>query len=295
MMSNIHQVRGVRDVSHVTIQGGPGAQGGSGNETGGAGGAGGSPVVNIIKGSNEDLFKWLGNPPDTQDRQYQLQGLRHEDTGTWLLQDNQLISWKNTPGILWIRGISGTGKSVLSSTIIRDLVDTGNTVAYFFFDFRIPDRQSLDIMLRSIVWQLSGKSDTPYDSLSNLHKGLGKGTIQPQRKDLHKVLDDLIVELEQICIVLDGLDECHRDDWAGLVEFVNRRHGSSIKCHVLFTSQPHQEFQTGFHGIPLIQLHGSILDEDIRSLVYSKILTMSKDSEHARTFTEKIVKQSDGM
>ncbi|KAF8162040.1 hypothetical protein K438DRAFT_303117 [Mycena galopus ATCC 62051] len=61
----------------------------------------------------EDLGRWLGSPPDTKDRQHELKSLHHQATGGWLLRDGRFVSWKATPGALWIKGISGTGKSVL--------------------------------------------------------------------------------------------------------------------------------------------------------------------------------------
>jgi hypothetical protein len=58
----------------------------------------------------EVLEKWLGFPPDTQDRQHELRKLHHEATGCWLLDDGQFVDWEVTPSSLWIKGIC---KSIL--------------------------------------------------------------------------------------------------------------------------------------------------------------------------------------
>jgi hypothetical protein len=41
----------------------------------------------------EVLYKWLESPPDTKDRQHELQKLHHETTGRWLLDYVQFVDW----------------------------------------------------------------------------------------------------------------------------------------------------------------------------------------------------------
>ncbi|KAF7358496.1 Pfs domain-containing protein [Mycena venus] len=150
----------------TNIYGGTGGVGGVGGILGGAAGAGEGPTMNFgrvqnltnnIRGSlvvhsdrlEEILGKWLEFPPDTKDRQYHLRSLHHKDTGSWLLHDDRFIKWKAMPGSLWIKGISGTGKSVLRcSTVIEEITVTcpeQSAVAYFYFDFS-NNRQHMDIM-----------------------------------------------------------------------------------------------------------------------------------------------------
>ncbi|KAJ7232810.1 hypothetical protein C8J57DRAFT_1383165, partial [Mycena rebaudengoi] len=94
--------------------------------TGGAGGAGEGASVNFSgvqnltnnivnqgQGLKEVLCNWLEFPADTKDRQHELRKIHHEATGHWLLDDFRFVEWKATPSSLWIKGISGTGKSVL--------------------------------------------------------------------------------------------------------------------------------------------------------------------------------------
>ncbi|KAF8197164.1 hypothetical protein K438DRAFT_729475 [Mycena galopus ATCC 62051] len=130
---------------NYNISGGHGGTGGTGHGNGGKGGSGGTgegptvifdhstnkmyvvgvslvpfpcsflnnSSVNLGQGLKEILEKWLEFPPDTRGRQYELQSLHHEATGRWLLRDARFVGWKDKPGCLWIKGISGTGKSVL--------------------------------------------------------------------------------------------------------------------------------------------------------------------------------------
>ncbi|KAF7358495.1 P-loop containing nucleoside triphosphate hydrolase protein [Mycena venus] len=295
----------------VYIYGGKGGPGGTGGVNGGGGGTGEAPTVNIDNSINnimiqdhrlvEDLNKWLEFPPETKDRQYHLRSLHHKDTGRWLLQDDRFIKWKATPSSLWIKGISGTGKSVLSSTVIEEITKTcpeQSAVAFFYFDFR-NERQRMDIMLRSIIWQLSGRSTSPYSSLERLYKSLGNGTIHPQPADLQGVLEDLLLELDQTYIVIDGLDECHKIDWKPLVQFIHSLyHPTRNAPHILFTSQPVQDFQIAFKDVTFIELGSVVSAGDIRSFVGSEVSAVgnwASNDKDAKDVIEQIVQKSDGM
>ncbi|KAJ6607630.1 hypothetical protein B0H10DRAFT_545422 [Mycena sp. CBHHK59/15] len=258
-------------------------------------------IVNQGQGLKEVLYKWLESPPDTKDRQYELRKLHHQATGDWLLDDVNFVNWESTPSSLWIKGISGTGKSVLSSTVIENITvgcPDQTAVAFFYFDFR-NERQHMDLMLRSIVWQLSGQSPSPYKSLDRLYKTLGNGTIQPQRVHLQGILEDLLSELDRTYIIIDGLDECNKTDWKSLIGFIHSLcHPAKNAPHLLFTSQPLQEFQTAFKDATFIELGSWVSNDDIRSFVGSEVTRVGNwagDVNYAKNVTEQIVRKSNGM
>jgi hypothetical protein len=60
---------------------------------------------------------------------------------------------------LWLYGIPGCGKTILSSTIIEDVLyhyhDPTMAVIYFYFDFNDVEKQQYEKMLRSLITQLS--------------------------------------------------------------------------------------------------------------------------------------------
>jgi hypothetical protein len=99
--------------------------------------------------------------------------------------------------------------------VIREVIKTcpeRSAVAFFYFDFRNERQQRMDIMLRSIIWQLSKLSPSPYGALHRLYEKLGNGTIQPQSKDLQEVLKDLLSKFNRTYVFIDGLDECNKAD-----------------------------------------------------------------------------------
>ena len=66
---------------------------------------------------------------------------RQDATGLWFLESDQYTEWKtDAASFLWLYGIPGCGKTILSSTILQNVLqhcdsDPGKAVAYFFFDF----------------------------------------------------------------------------------------------------------------------------------------------------------------
>jgi hypothetical protein len=173
-----------------------------------------------------------------------------------------------------------------------------SVVAYFYFDFR-NERQHMDIMLHSIIWQLSGRSPSPYSSLQKLYETLANGTVHPQAVDLLRVLQDLFSELDRTYIVIDGLDECNQTDWKPLVQFLcSLCQPAKYALHLLFTSQPLEEFKKAFEGITFIELDSTVTTSDIRSFVGSEVSRVgnwASEDGYAKHVTEQIVQKSNGM
>jgi hypothetical protein len=188
-----------------------------------------------------------------------------------------------------------------SSTVIEALVvacPKQSAVAYFYFDFR-NERQHMTLMLRSIIWQLSGLSPSPYTALHRLYETLGNGTIQPQRVHLQGVLENLLSELDKTYIVIDGLDECNKTNWKHLIEFIHSlRHPTKNAPPLLFTSQPLEEFKNAFKDVAFIELGSWVSNDDIRSFIGSevpKVGNWASDDKYAKLVTEQIVQKSNGM
>ncbi|KAJ7112603.1 ankyrin repeat-containing domain protein [Mycena epipterygia] len=141
------------------------------------------------------------------EKQHATQNLHHEGTGNWFLNGGRFHEWKKNPGSLWIEGQSGAGKTVLSSTVIAQLFDNKaavgtSAVAYFYFDFRNKQNQLVEIMLRSIILQLSAQSPNKYMTLDQQYN-LSNGQTLPTYQNLLDILDKfrlaacLLIELSR--------------------------------------------------------------------------------------------------
>ncbi|KIK52936.1 hypothetical protein GYMLUDRAFT_49614 [Collybiopsis luxurians FD-317 M1] len=91
-------------------------------------------LVLIAKDEKEALQKWL-NAPDCATNFQAADDKRTKGTGQWMLKHPQYIKWKNNPSMLWIQGKAGSGKTILFTTIIRDLEqEAPENVWYHYFD-----------------------------------------------------------------------------------------------------------------------------------------------------------------
>jgi hypothetical protein len=74
-----------------------------------------------------------------------------------------------------LHGIPGCGKTILSSTRLENVFqycadDPGRVVSYFYFDFNDAEKHSPELMVRSLICQLSAMCQDTYMSLSKWQK-----------------------------------------------------------------------------------------------------------------------------
>ena len=104
--------------------------------------------------------------------------------------------------------------SSISSTIIENIQDECQTglaiLTFYYFDFRLVDKQDARSFLSSLLMQLSDQSDNFLQILSVLHSSHRHGSRQPSEDELQRCLKDML-ELPgqgELYIVMDALDEC---------------------------------------------------------------------------------------
>ncbi|KAJ6505872.1 ankyrin repeat-containing domain protein [Mycena vitilis] len=254
-----------------------------------------------------ELREWF-QAIDMKEKQHTTYALRHDDTGKWVLEDIRFAKWKEEPGCLWIRGNSGTGKSVLSSIAIGHLVhyqprQIANMqatlgIAYFYFDFRDEKKQLVINMLRSIIMQLSEQSPEPYSVLDEQFKACRGGSIFPPYDDLLVMLNTILGQFTGTYIVLDALDECSEHD--DLVQFISTLRGWGKPVHLLVASQPRAIFveSVAFDEASVVLLEPATTHADIFQFVNSKLKLDSRlkhVSKYAEDLTPKVVEKSNGM
>ncbi|KAH9015494.1 hypothetical protein EDB85DRAFT_2280300, partial [Lactarius pseudohatsudake] len=118
-------------------------------------------VVNQVSDLNrnelrKDLRKWIA-PPDPSVNYNTASSAHHEGTAAWCTKGSTLADWKASGSLLWIHGKPGSGKSILSSVIIRDIKwmsDAGSVfLAYFYFDFKDKAKQDIRALSSSLLVQ----------------------------------------------------------------------------------------------------------------------------------------------
>lgn len=136
-----------------------------------------------------------------------------EDTNNWINSDKTLLQWRDSQddlSLLWLNGGAATGKSVLASTIINNLVQDGYRCQYFFVRHGDRNKRSLGFLLRSLAFQIAQSVPGLAQQLNELKdEGIDFETAD-SKITWDRVFKSAIfkIVLEQpLYWIIDGLDE----------------------------------------------------------------------------------------
>ncbi|ELR05748.1 hypothetical protein GMDG_07590 [Pseudogymnoascus destructans 20631-21] len=256
-----------------------------------------------------EIRRWLSSPDPLINYRKAIE-LRQPDTGLWLLEGEVYSKWKrNASSFVWLYGIPGCGKTILSSTVTQDILlycanDPGKVVAYFYFDFTDADKQKPELMVRSLISQVSEQCIKMPSALEALYSSLDKGNRQPSLDALMIVLQQMLQEFPQSYLILDALDECA--DRSELMRILERMAGWQLdKMRVLVTSRKIRDIECSLEDIVdrecIICLQHQVVDKDIQTYVRQRLSEdkglkkWQKDAEIRREIETTLMEGSRGM
>lgn len=197
--------------------------------------------------------------------------------GTWFLKSTAFNEWRT--GIrrhLWLHGIPGSGKTVLSTAILDNVSHIHDHIALnFFFDFSDVNKQRTDAMFRSLTIQLYIQRQAPRKILDELFAPYDNGRKQAETVELSKCFHAMLQVSGKGHIVLDALDECVNTtellDW--VQGFVSNPHLHNFQLFA--TSRPGEELGQGIRRCSgeynCISFDQSFLIEDIGAYISSRL------------------------
>ncbi|KAK1641297.1 hypothetical protein BDP81DRAFT_131052 [Colletotrichum phormii] len=228
----------------------------------------------------QELIKWL-SPPDPSTNYNKASRQRHERTGQWFLESKEYSKWKKSPkSSLWLHGIPGCGKTILSSTVIKDLRNTesyAKSLLYFYFDFTDTNKQSLEKAIRSLITQLYSKSQDVHTHLDSLYSSCKYASRQPSIDLLISTFEAMAQQIGEVWIVLDALDECQKRTGLsneGLLDWIEGiLNLPQVNVHLLVTSRPEHDIKSALerHIDNQIPLQSELVTEDIRAYVHGTV------------------------
>lgn len=211
---------------------------------------------------------WL-SPSDYSTNANLARKRRHPGTGAWLINSLAFQEWKlGSRQHLWLYGLAGCGKTILSTTILDHLVqiDTHTTLA-FFFDFSDPRKQKLEDLLRSLAVQLYHTGNEAARRLNSLFTSHDDGRRQPDTNALSACVDTMVQIAGKVFVIIDALDECTTRE--ELLHWI--RGLASSNAQLLVTGRPEAEFQReiprSFDERNCVLLGKEAVNADIRSYV----------------------------
>lgn len=206
-----------------------------------------------------DRFKTASNSPEKYRSELRrISELRHKGTCQWIEEEDAYRGWiEGRTDILWISGQAGMGKSVLASSLVEDsfrradLEYSGpnDAVLFFFCLHDQPEKRDATAILKSLCYQLFRKLVPSSDALA-VEESLAQVVVEDILQHAENAFQgavslsyrfhELRAHLENVTIVVDGLDECRKDDIEillnSILRFVGCQNGKRLK--VLITSRP---------------------------------------------------------
>ncbi|KAL7903729.1 Pfs, NACHT and WD domain protein [Trichoderma velutinum] len=183
-------------------------------------------TYNRIARSLADLR--LTDPRIDKTRIQQTKGALFKDSYRWVLENETFKNWRNNDNnersqVLWIKGDSGKGKTMLLCGIIDELfpetklanptIDT--SLSYFFCQGTDSRMNNETAILRGLIYLLIVQQPSLLRDVEKEYNRAGDRLLVDANvwEDLSKIFDRIISHLksENVILIIDALDECAID------------------------------------------------------------------------------------
>ena len=197
------------------------------------------------------------DPPDYADDLARIQEPNRE-TCLWIEETENFIKWQNEPRpcVFHLSGKPGTGKSVLTKRIYGQIKSkqaiegskTCESLYYFCNNRKRGNGETATNILRALIHQLVSKERLPHlidavfescQVLQTQGKSLQKEAENWSFQRLSAIYNTAVESsgLEELCIIIDALDECKEDSVGELLTsmataLLNKATGTRVKLFV---------------------------------------------------------------
>jgi hypothetical protein len=252
-----------------------------------------------------NIRDWL-RAPDASINHKAACAKRCPNTDNWLILSETYTAWlTGRNSSLWLSGSPGSGKSVLFSTAIQNVLrhrrsDPRIGIGFFYFTFNDGSKRGESAMLRTFLLQLSSKLQDGYQDLAGLYKSYP--TVIPPARVLLECLRRLMRRFDHTYLMLDALDEIPRNVLRENVlnALGEMRHWGLEGVHLFVTSRNELDIRQLLNPLPSeeIVIGRNEIDKDIANYI-SFQLTEDQRLEswlpYREKIQEKLVKGAHGM
>jgi Ankyrin repeats (3 copies)/NACHT domain len=222
-------------------------------------------------------------------------------TGKWIQATDQYKSWYETDevGDLWIRGIPGSGKSVVAASLVCDLKSIGDApVLFFFFRSIILSNRTPHSLLRDCSYQLLDYSHSLQSSLKKSMKVHSSVNELPM-DELWKCFSSAMSGMDKVYCIIDALDEME----SGYVSFLGdllslgRRNPKSVKLALTSRQLPYLEVHLRGSCLVDLRLDRRNVDRDIATYISYRLkhCKVNLNAEQSRGIKEAICEKGKGL
>ncbi|RFU78472.1 hypothetical protein TARUN_3719 [Trichoderma arundinaceum] len=194
-------------------------------------------------------------------------------TGTWLTSSDMYQEWLKSEkhGLLWIKGIPGSGKSVVAANLINELTKSnpGSPVLFFFFRQIIDANHEPHALLRDWMDQILSYSP-PLQKQLKTHVEAGRSLESISMEEMWRHLRLAFAGLpKKVFCVADALDEMDQgnEEFLSALGELGQWRPETVK--VLITSRPVSKVEVPMRKIPCLhlRLQENLVDTDISTYV----------------------------
>ena len=201
-----------------------------------------------------------------------------KDPGIWILETQQYQEWENSRVScgLWLHGALGTGKTILTSTVITqiDILYGGTSqgaMAYFYCSGTANAKTKASEILGNILRQLIA-TDAGLDVFKMWQE-------RHRPRDLTIVaMGELLLDIielndqSQTTIIIDALDEADSDSFFDVVEILEQLiNDSPGLVKVFISSRPEDHINGALEAWPGIEIEPRLTRKDIETYIDSQV------------------------
>lgn len=222
-------------------------------------------------------------------------------TGDWLTSSDTYQEWLKSEdlGLLWIRGIPGSGKSVVAANLIRELAQSnpGCPVLYFFFRQIIDANHEPKALLRDWMDQVLDYSP-PLQQQLKIHlenrRSIDSFSLEDLLKNLHLAFSGLTGKVFCVADALDEMDQGH-DFFLQALGSLGQSRPERVK--VLITSRPVPRVEIPLRKWPCLhlRLQEDLVDIDISTYVHFALSKSAIPTSEWQVITDAVPGRANGL
>ncbi|KAL7931924.1 ankyrin repeat-containing domain protein [Trichoderma chlorosporum] len=239
------------------------------------------------------ILDWL-TPIDYNTQQSDYFRRRQQGTGQWLLDSDQFQNWVNNQNeMLFCPGMPGAGKTVLTSLVVDHLHsrfqnDLTTGIAFFYFNYKRQDEQTIDDLMASLLKQLAKPQHPLPRVVKDLHNKHNSNRTRPSVDELTHAVHSMVREYSRVYIITDALDECRVSDntrsdvLSGIFTLQ-----SKTRVNVFVTSRFIAQITDRFCNVPTLEVKAK--EEDIRQYLAGNIHHLPNFVRNNTSLQEEII------
>ncbi|KAF8474206.1 hypothetical protein BDZ91DRAFT_779864 [Kalaharituber pfeilii] len=256
-----------------------------------------------------EILAWLSKLEPEEDLE-RIYAKRHDGTGVWFLNSPEVNEWfqEDKKSLLWCYGTAGVGKSVLASTLLKNIISKHQDnpsigICFFFFNFQAADTQKPIQLFSVLLKQLCRSQKVLPQGLQALFTKCHFNDKPPTLRELQHQFVAVTSLFEEVFLVIDAFDECNQDDRKEILNgLTSLFQHCSAKLKLCVTSRPEKDIKHAFtsSGFDTIKIEAKKVDQDISCFVQYQLQFRTHDhcilnEEICKEIEYALVSKANGM